>query len=378
MRVKADDRCTGCSACASACPKKCIKMESDRNGFLYPVIDDAACVNCGKCAITCPLITHLQKPDDNEAYAAKNKDDSTRITSSSGGLFTLFAEEVLSHGGVVFGAAFDDKYAVGHCYVERIEELGKFKSSKYVQSSIGDCFTQAKDFLKEGRTVLFTGTPCQIGGLLGYLKKPYANLFTQDVVCHGVPSPGIWSEYLNYVRTEYGKDIVGISFKNKENGWKNPFIKIQFKNQKPYFRRISEDLYLQLFQNNLSLRESCYNCSFKGKNHFADFTLADFWGIETVLPEWDDNTGVSLLIINSEKGMNLFERIKENVVYEKVNLPDSVAKNTCYDYSVAKPDRRNDFLNDFKNLSFETTARKFCKTKLISRIKKKIKTLICQ
>lgn len=192
--------CTGCHACAAKCPKQCIKMISDTEGFWYPQIDEEECINCGLCERVCPIITPIkfEDPFSPMAYACYNRDEKVRLASSSGGIFTLIAEAVLKQGGVVFGAGFDEDFNVCHQCVERVEDLDKLRMSKYVQSKIGETYREAENFLKENRLVLFTGTPCQIGGLKAYLGKSYDNLITQDIICHGVPSPMVWEDYLAF------------------------------------------------------------------------------------------------------------------------------------------------------------------------------------
>lgn len=201
ITIQDKTKCSGCHACAQVCPKQCIAMEVDTEGFWYPVVDTALCVECGLCETSCPIqhpLANNKTENDITAYAAVNKNDEIRLQSSSGGIFTLIASEVIHQGGVVFGAAFDKTFAVGHQYTETIDGLAVFRGSKYVQSRIGDTYKQAEAFLKDGRTVLFTGTPCQIGGLLVYLKQDYDNLITQDIICHGVPSPMVWQSYIKY------------------------------------------------------------------------------------------------------------------------------------------------------------------------------------
>ncbi|MBO5852165.1 MAG: Coenzyme F420 hydrogenase/dehydrogenase, beta subunit C-terminal domain, partial [Clostridia bacterium] len=218
MQIVDKSLCSGCSACLHICPKNSISMEPDKNGFLRPVIDETKCTNCGLCKKTCPVLNKKEQQEKNvQAYAVINKDEGVRKDSSSGGVFTQIAKYVLSKNGVVFGALFDENFKVKHAYIESENDLIKLQKSKYVQSEIGVTYKEAKNFLDQGRFVLFTGTPCQIGGLQAYLKKPYDNLITQDFICHGVPSPKVWKKYID--KKKKVGNIKEVSFKDKRTGW---------------------------------------------------------------------------------------------------------------------------------------------------------------
>ena len=276
LEIENKEKCSGCHACYSVCPTKAIEMVKDEKGFKYPVIDQPKCVNCHLCEKTCPIINKKIVDNEPKAYSCYNKNNEVRSKSSSGGIFTLIASKILEKNGVVFGASFNNKFMVEHIYVEKEEELYKIRGSKYLQSIIGDSYKQAKKFLEEGRYVLFTGTPCQIEGLLSYLNKDYENLITQDIICHGVPSPKVWNKYLEYREKEDGEIPLEINFRSKENGWKNYNLKFRY-NGHEYKNNQNTDKYMQAFLKNVSLRESCYNCSFKKINRLSDITLADFW-----------------------------------------------------------------------------------------------------
>ena len=234
-------KCSGCSACFSVCPKRCIVMREDKEGFLYPSIDDKNCIHCGLCERICPIKNRYLPPDNKDiiAIAAQLKDDSLRLNSSSGGVFTAIAEEVIKRGGVVFGAAFNKNLGVRHIYTETKEGLSQIRGSKYLQSIIGDAYKQAEHFLKNGRQVFFTGTPCQIGGLYAYLGENYDNLITQDLVCHGVPSPLVWGKYLTYRKKEAGANVENVFFRDKRVGWKKYSISLKFSNQTEYSETIT-------------------------------------------------------------------------------------------------------------------------------------------
>ena len=243
IKVEEKSRCSGCHACSNACPKNCIQMTSDEEGFWYPQVDKEKCINCGLCEKVCPII-HKWQPDDSRtttAMAAINLNEEIRLKSSSGGIFTLIAEEIIKQGGVVFGAALTDDFrSVHHIYVDNTDDLEKLRGSKYVQSKIGDTYKQAKDYLDSGRKVLFTGTPCQIGGLYSYLRTPYENLFTQDIICHGVPSPMVWEKYIEGHERKASSKTNIVTFRNKANGWKAYSVFIGFDNYKEYLNNHSD------------------------------------------------------------------------------------------------------------------------------------------
>ena len=232
------NRCCGCHACFNICPKGAISMKEDKYGFKYPIIDKDKCINCDMCKKVCPVFNKQNNNNHKiESYAAYNKDISERMSSSSGGLFILLAKEIIKRKGVVFGAAFDEKFNVIHACVEDKKGLNSFKGSKYTQSTIGDTYRKVKHFLEKGRYVLFSGTPCQVEGLKTYLMKDYEKLYTQDIICHGVPSPLLFRKYLNDKEEEYNDRITNISFRDKEVSWNNYRIKISFK-KKTYKKRI--------------------------------------------------------------------------------------------------------------------------------------------
>lgn len=238
INIEDKKECCGCSACVQRCPKQCIVMKEDEEGFLYPVVDKEVCIDCGLCEQVCPVLRQREEREPLEVYAAFNKNEEVRMQSSSGGIFTALAEPIIKEGGVVFGARFNEDWEVVHDYVETVEGLSAFRGSKYVQSRIGCTFSQAEQFLKQGRKVLFSGTPCQIAGLKLFLRKEYENLLSVDFICHGVPSPGVWRQYLNEFIVYQGnkkkisffpskpiilnsiRDISRIEFRNKRLGWK--------------------------------------------------------------------------------------------------------------------------------------------------------------
>lgn len=376
IKIIEKTKCCGCSACANKCPKKAIEMKEDEKGFKYPYVNKDLCINCGLCEKVCPIINAKRITNNPEAYACINKNDIIRKESSSGGIFTLIAEEILEKNGVVFGAAFDNNFKVQHVCVEKKEDLDILRTSKYTQSDILDTYRRAEDILKTGRLVLFTGTPCQIEGLRSYLMKEYGNLYTQDIICHGVPSPKVWDQYKKYRKKIDNEQPKNINFRNKDNGWSLFNLKFEY-NDKSYSKNQKEDLYMKAFLNNLSLRDSCYECSFKKYNRISDITLADFWGINNIDKQLNDNKGVSLVIINSEKGRALLEKINEKAIIKKVDLDEAIKYNKSFIQSVAKNKNRDRFFQDLENKSFDKLIEENIKKKNIyRRTVNKLKSLL--
>ena len=330
IQITDKHNCCGCSACVQICPKQCISFDEDNKGFCYPKVNVDNCFNCGLCEKACPCLNQDESQKPLKVYAAINPDEKIRSESSSGGVFTMLAEAIIAEGGVVFGARFDEKWEVIHDYTETKEGLEAFRCSKYVQSKIGRTYIQAQTFLNAGRKVLYTGTSCQIAGLKRFLRKEYDNLLTVDVVCHGVPSPLVWRNYLKTL-TERPTEVVGnktgwsllkerpvishISFRDKLNGWKKfGFVvrgKTDCKAQEEILlhETIDDNLFMKLFMCNLVLRPSCFNCSAKAGKSGSDITIADYWGIEDVHPEFFDDKGASAVIINSAKGQAYIKKL---------------------------------------------------------------------
>ena len=376
--IKNKVECCGCHACFNACPTGAIEMKEDEKGFKYPIINKSKCVDCGLCERVCPIIISKKIENKPNAYACFNKNDDIRKRSSSGGVFTLLATNIIKKGGIVFGATFDEEFNIKHIKIQNTDELDKLRGSKYVQSTIGDTYKQAKNALDKGIKVLFTGTPCQVEGLKAYLQKDYDNLYTQDIVCHGVPSPLVWKKYKEYRKQ---KDIQSLKpnniyFRDKEKGWKNFGMKFSYEDF-VYFKTLDKDLFMQTFLQNLSLRDSCFECSFKKKNRIADITLADFWGINNIAPEMNDDKGTSLVIINSEKGKKLFDEISNSIGFKKVDLEQAIKYNNAMIESVHKNPNREKFFEDLEKENFAVVAKRYIKkTSIIIRVLRKIKRII--
>lgn len=377
--IKEKENCCGCFACFNVCPKSAIEMKDDEYGFKYPVIDKEKCINCGLCDKICPILNKSEIKNKPQAYACVNKNEKVRLQSSSGGMFSIIAEYILNNNGAVFGASFDDEFNVKHICIENKEELWKLRTSKYVQSYIGDTYKQAKAFLENKRIVLFTGTPCQIEGLYAFLGKDYENLFTQDFICHGVPSPKVWSKYKDYRKHCDKKDPLRINFRSKAMDWNNFAMEFTYETNKRYVKIKDEDLFQRAFLNDVCLRDSCYNCSFKKPNRVSDITLADFWGIKKIIPDMYSGKGVSLMVINSNKGLKLLSMIKDNCIMRKLSeeeFAEALNYNKGYLKSAKRNPNRERFFEQLESDKFNKTVFDNIPNNMIKRSKTKIKNVI--
>ena len=292
------------------CPRQCIALREDREGFLYPCVNPEECVGCGLCEAVCPLAGPAEKELPKEALAVKNRDAGERMSSSSGGVFVALARKVLARKGVVFGVAFDGKWEVRHTHAETLGGVRPMMGSKYVQSRMENCYREAERFLEEGREVLFSGCPCQIAGLHKFLRRDYPNLLSVDVLCHGVASPKVWRRYLDEAFRSSGAVITGIDFRNKSMcGWKDFSLVVRGKydtetgeDRVLLSERHYENPFLRGFLSDICLRPSCYACRCKNGASRSDLTLGDYWGVQTLMPDFDDDKGVGLVLVNTGKG----------------------------------------------------------------------------
>lgn len=338
-KITNHDYCTGCAACVTVCPAACITMKPDKEGFYYPDIDVKSCISCNMCKRICntksenekPVLFHQKEDGDKEcsrnvrAYACYNKESAARLRASSGGIFELLAKEILKKNGIVFGVKMDGLKAV-HSYVERKEDLKDLLGSKYMQSEVGDAYKKAKDFLNQGRYVLFSGTPCQIDALNKVLHKNYENLLTVDFICHGISSPGVFQRYVG----EYigdNKIIKNISFRDKTEGWKCFSMSIESENRDFYRKNMYEDTYLRSFLKNMNLRTSCFSCKYRKVDRASDLTLGDFWGSNEVFKDWKEDIGYSVVLIQSRKGKQLFQKIEDSIVFREVGIEKIIEHN---------------------------------------------------
>lgn len=348
-------------------------MQEDEEGFLYPIVDQEVCIDCGLCEKVCPVLNQGEERKPLQVYAANNTNEEIRMQSSSGGVFTLLAETIIQEGGVVFGARFNDDWEVIHDYTETQEGLATFRGSKYVQSRIGDSYCQAEQFLKKGRKVLFSGTPCQIAGLNLFLRKEYNNLLTVDFICHGVPSPGVWKSYLEELIALQGnrknsvlshskpiilnsiRDISRIEFRNKRLGWKKYSFALTLsvpdghgtKNTVLLSEPYNENIFMKGFLADLYLRPSCYACPAKCLKSGSDITVGDYWGIQNVMPEIDDDKGICCLMVNTDKGGQLLPS-KEWIEYRNSDYSTVIKYNMACVVSVAPNLKRKLFFDKYQ------------------------------
>ena len=300
--------CCGCGACAERCPKGCVAMREDAEGFLYPEVDRSACIGCGLCESVCPYNGKHDGREPADVLAVKNRNGGDRMASSSGGVFIALAENVVAGGGTVFGAVFDDGWQVAHTCADTVGGLRPMMGSKYVQSRVGGAYARAEKLLKEGRKVMFTGTPCQTAGLRSFLRKEYDNLLAVDIMCHGVPSPGVWRRYLEENFTNNGGTrITAINFRDKRKEGCARYNVVIRGTDGDSERELSASVYvanlfMRGFMADAYLRPSCHRCPFKHGASGGDLIIADYWGAARAVPDFADDKGVSLVVVNTEKG----------------------------------------------------------------------------
>ncbi|MEI3540208.1 MAG: Coenzyme F420 hydrogenase/dehydrogenase, beta subunit C-terminal domain [Alistipes onderdonkii] len=371
--------CCGCNACVQKCPKQCIEQFEDAEGFIYPRVDKARCIGCGLCEKACPVIDQNPESKPLQVLAGWNGNEEIRMQSSSGGVFTLLAEQIIGRGGVVFGARFNENWEVVHGYTESMDGLAAFRGSKYVQSRIGEAFRQAGAFLQQGREVLFTGTPCQIAGLHRFLGKEYGNLFTIDIVCHGVPSPGVWKKYVERLVADLPPEgrLDGIYFRDKCTGWKEYSFSAHLSSPEKtalYTEKFYRNMYMRGFLANLYLRPSCYRCPSKSGKSGADITLADFWGIERIIPRLDDDKGTGLVLVNTAKGKCLYDKLP--IISQEVKYEQALKGNHVIETSVPVPPQREIFFDSFGKEDFFRLTDRLTRVPLRTRLRRAAGRLI--
>lgn len=359
LSIEKKENCSGCSACFSACPQKCIQMKEDKEGFLYPIVDVNKCINCNICNTVCP-----NKRRDLTSVILSSLACSTQAkikeNCSSGGVFYALAISILELGGVVFGAAFDSKWNVVHKRADNQKELQALLKSKYVQSDVAGVFSQVKNELNNNRWVLFSGTPCQVAGLKCFLKKDYERLLLIDVICHGVPSPKVWKKYLleKMTKTMQGYQIYNVDFRDKSDSWMDYKFSISYsknslyeKDSVPHYK----DPYMRLFLRNVILRPSCYKCHFRGLNYSSDITLGDFWGVDELIETKSDDKGVSAVIVRTKKGQEFISNVNFELS-KSVSYDDIVSRNVSLIESYDMPDFRKFFFLTYNILSIRSLA----------------------
>lgn len=350
IRLKCDVNCTGCTACQNICPTNCIIMIEDKEGFLYPSIDESKCIECGKCIETCNFsLKKVRCKEISKVYASYSLNESVRQKSSSGGIFSEMASEVIKNGGHVYGAMWGDKYdIVHHTYIDDEADIKKLQGSKYVQSNILDSYKNVLNDINNGKKILFSGTPCQIAGLYKYLKRDYESLITCAVICHGVPSPMVWRKYVRFIEGKKEISLSDISFRDKsKEGWKNFYVKYAFNNYEEYYRK-DEDIYFRGFMENLFLRPSCYECGGKWKSDIADIVLGDLWGNEKIIPFVNCYDGVSTVLINTKKGEQFFGQVKKKCYCHLVEYSEVYQYNSVLRKPVKESTSRKRFFEELE------------------------------
>ena len=325
IEIKHKDQCCGCTACYSICPMHCIEMLADEEGFLYPVIDSSKCIDCRACEQVCPIINKKVHANPLKAFAVQNREPNILYNSASGGAYYALAEDSVMNGGIVYGAAYDDKCVVRHLSASCIDEISIFSSSKYVQSTQGDTFSEIKNRLKNGTQVCYSGTPCQVAGLKAFLGTPYDNLFTVDLVCKGVSSPLVFEKYISFMETKYNSKIVGLNFKRKTYGYHSSTMSLDFENGCSYSAGGITDLMMRSFRANICLRPSCSKCAFKGEGRISDLTLFDCWHYQELTGKTDDDKGHTAVLVHTKKGFEVLMRCADKLDVDEIDAEKVIA-----------------------------------------------------
>ena len=366
--------CCGCGVCSNICPKNCIGIETGKDGFTYPVIDTASCVDCKLCESVCPFMTQPYKSMGIKVYTCHSKDEDIRYNSSSGGIFSELATMVFDENGIVFGAAFDDTMELVPASAENKYELERLKGSKYVQCSTGDIYTRVKAQADTGRKVLFCGTPCQVKGMKGFLKKAYDNVLLVDFVCHGVPSMDTLRKYIAAREKESGKKIVNLSFRDKSISWESSGMRILYEDRTTEFCKKDQDYFLRGFLKNLFLRDSCHNCKVKNLTSGSDLTLGDCWRL--VGTSKNDHKGESIVICNSKKGADALKCISERIISAVSDFEIETRYNRSAVHSVGYGRNRQKFFEVCNKLPFDEIIKRYTKDSLIVKAKRIIRKIL--
>lgn len=379
MTITEKEKCVGCGACAQICPKSAIAMTADEEGFLRPRINEDLCVECGLCQKSCPAETPGLQEAQGKAYALKHRQESVRDKCTSGGAFIALSDAVLRTGGVVYGVIYDENFRAVHARATDAQGRDKMCGSKYVQSDPCDTYTQVFGDLKEGRQVLYSGTSCQIDGLLHYLRSRGVDtekLITVGLICHGVPSPMLWQDHIENIRRKRNKEISGYFNRAKVRGWHEHNECITYTDgKKEYYSKLSQN-HKDLFYGHLIIRPSCSVCAYAANPSAADITIADFWGVQYMMPQIDDNRGVSLVLTNSQKGEALVESLQEADLWE-------TDRKTALSHNHTKPckpnPRREAFWEDYRAHGYNFVCAKYAGDSIKGRIlyggKKRLRAL---
>lgn len=368
-------KCTICQACINICPKGCIKLDILKEEFHYPIIDNKICIKCGRCEKVCPVLNPLElEIYHKKIYASKNLDESIRLKSTSGGVFTALAENVVNNEGIVYGAAFDNKFHVKHTSVVDINSLNMLRGSKYVQSDMGNVYNEIKEKLELDKVVLFSGCSCQVAGLKKFLIKNYENLYTVDFICHGISSQNTFNQYLKLLEIKYNAKVIKFFFREKSKGWHTSSVKVEFENGKCYTKPITEDMYMRGFLENIYLKPACHHCEFRNFKSGSDIILGDFWGAEVEEKEIDDNKGISIVIANSSKGNQLLYKIADKIFLKEVGIDNIIPYNQSLFYSSQQSPNKEKFLKMVNENGYAKVFETFCKEKYTLKCKRVVRS----
>ncbi len=359
--------CCGCTACMAICPIHAIKMIENLKGFYSPEVDTENCIGCGLCFKTCPEYSiDVLSSKPLSAWALKCKSETDRNNSTSGGAFTILSDKILNLGGIVFGTIYNESLKAIIICADREKIRNRMRGSKYVESDVGNCFLECSEALKKKIIVLFTGTPCQIAGLVRYLENAHVSteyLYTCQIICHGTPSPMVFRDHLTNIQNIRKKTIKYYYNRPKTWGWHEHNEMICYSDGECESQSKLSQNHKDLFYSGYSLRECCFQCKYAGNTGYADFTIGDFWGIEYIAPELDDNKGTSILLINNEKGKKLFTTInKEYIKVQEINIDDALKYN--HTHPSRKPKDYESFWNDYKVMTFPQITKKYVKDKM--------------
>lgn len=349
--------CCGCTACESICGVGAITMGTDKEGFLYPQIDLSRCVNCDLCEKVCPVIyrdsTSIQQ-SERSIFALCHKDLNRRKLSSSGGVFSAVIEFCISNGGVVYGAVYNNSFEVVHKVFCDEDSAKAIRGSKYVQSNIHGVYKEIQSHLNQGKMVVFSGTPCQVEGLVCFLRKPYDNLITVDLLCHGVPSPKIFREYVKIVQKYSFGRLSRIYMKDKTFGWENSMLRLHFSTGRTEINSILSTLWHKIFYSHTVNRPICAKCRWTNLHRPGDISIGDYWGIDKIHHNFQTNDGVSLLLVNTDKGHELWRKIKGEFDFIESNEEDCLQPVLCNPTEEAKD--RVDFWKQYETVGFEKSV----------------------
>ena len=356
IEILSSEKCTGCYACANACPTDAIQMQPDAEGFPRPNVNRERCIDCGRCITSCPVLSYasviVSKPQ--EVYAAGSLDEKIRYESTSGGVFSELAIAWLNRGGFLCGAWYGEGHRIEHAIVDSREGLDRIRQSKYAQSDIGTCFRCIRDLLRRGKQVLFCGSPCQCAGLLTFLGDKPDGLFIANFVCRGTNSPKAYEAFLRWLEECYGSIISRVWFKNKALGWKRFSTRVEFEDGQVYSKDRYHDLFIRGYiEQNLYMRECCHTCEFRDLSRTGDITLADFWGVKLADKTKDADAGTSLVIVNTEFGRELFEAVKPRLFWEHKSMEDAFPGNACITDSPEANPMRSYFLSRLGEMPFD-------------------------